>query len=34
MNDFKAGYNQGIRDALREQRTALRAFFGQPEETK
>lgn len=30
---FTAGYNQGIRDALSQQRTALRAYFGQPEET-
>jgi glycosyltransferase A (GT-A) superfamily protein (DUF2064 family) len=33
MDDFTAGYNQGIRDVLGEQRSALRTFFGQPEET-
>ena len=32
-NDFTAGYNQSIRDALGQQRAFLRTFFGQPEET-
>jgi hypothetical protein len=34
MDDFTAGYNQGIRDMLGQQRAALRTFFGQPSDSQ